>query len=145
LGIYSCIVNLVQAKTAIPIPKIVEWSSDSSNCVGSEYIIMEYAQGVRLLDKWEDLAGDIRVKITVSLYQILKEMVDLTFPAYGSIYHASDFSSEYWLDGERQWCIGPHCGAIYWDCAAGESRYYHAVKPNQGPCKNSVFTNKMHK
>ena len=67
LGIYSRIANLVQAKTAIPIPKVLEWANDSSNYVGSEYIIMEYARGVRLLDVWEDLVGGIRTKIIISL------------------------------------------------------------------------------
>jgi hypothetical protein len=37
----------------------------------------------------------------------------------------------------QRFCIGPHCGAMYWNCNVGESRYYHNTKPNQGPCKFS--------
>jgi hypothetical protein len=33
-----------------------------------------------------------------------------------------------------EYCIGPHCGAIYWNCNATQPRFYHYVKPNQGPC-----------
>ncbi|EDN03226.1 predicted protein [Histoplasma mississippiense (nom. inval.)] len=39
---------IVQAKTSIPIPPILDWSNDSTNSIGSEYIIMEHAAGVQL-------------------------------------------------------------------------------------------------
>jgi hypothetical protein len=34
---------LVQAKTSIPIPDILDWSGDASKAIGNEYIIMNYA------------------------------------------------------------------------------------------------------
>ncbi|RMD41183.1 hypothetical protein DV735_g3962, partial [Chaetothyriales sp. CBS 134920] len=30
-------------------------------------------------------------------------------------------------------CIGPHCGTQYWDCNAGEARFYGERPPNRGP------------
>lgn len=30
----------VQAKTSIPVPAILDWDNESSNSIGSEYIIM---------------------------------------------------------------------------------------------------------
>lgn len=51
-------------------------------------------------------------------------MVDITFPAYGSLYFADaplESASKKTLS--QGFCIGPHCRAMYWDCNVGESRY----------------------
>ncbi|GES64414.1 phosphotransferase enzyme family protein [Aspergillus terreus] len=61
-------------------------------------------------------------------------MVNLDFPAYGSLYHAENRApsrSQRALDNE--FCIGPHCGIRYWDCTGGEGRYYDDLEPNRGP------------
>jgi hypothetical protein len=37
-----------------------------------------------------------------------------------------------------------HCGAVYWNCNVGQPRYYHNVKPNQGPYKlHHVLSNQQ--
>jgi hypothetical protein len=77
---------LVQTNTNIPIPEILDWSDDASNAIGSEYIIMEHAAGVPLHQKWPTMANDQQVRCINAIYQMLKEMVDITFPAYGSLY-----------------------------------------------------------
>jgi hypothetical protein len=64
-------------------------------------------------------------------------MADLEFPALGSLYFEDkplDFSNRERLD----FCIGPDCGPRYWDCNAGEPRYYHNTKANLRPCALSV-------
>lgn len=38
----------VRRHTSIPVPRVLSWSSDSSNAVDAEYIIMEKAAGVPL-------------------------------------------------------------------------------------------------
>jgi hypothetical protein len=126
---------LVQAKTNIPIPKVLDWSDDRSNAIGSEYIIMEHASGIQLHEKWPDMAGDQQVRCIDAIYRKIKEMVDLEFPAYGSLYLVNgqlESSSRQSLD--EGFCIGPHCGTRYWDCNAAEPRYYHNTDPNHGPC-----------
>ena len=129
---------LVQTNTNIPIPEILDWSDDASNAIGSEYIIMEHAAGVPLHQKWPTMANDQQVRCINAIYQTLKEMVDITFPAYGSLYFTdAPLKSASKQTLNKGFCIGPHCGAIYWDCNVGESRYYHNTKPNQGPCKFS--------
>jgi hypothetical protein len=129
---------LVQANTSIPIPKILDWSDDASNAIGSEYIIMEHAAGVQLHQRWPDMSGDQQIRCIDAIYRKVKEMVDVKFPAYGSLYFVDaplKSASKQPLD--QKFCIGPHCGAMYWNCDVGESRYYHNTKPNQGPCKFS--------
>ncbi|KAE8151314.1 kinase-like domain-containing protein [Aspergillus avenaceus] len=127
------------SETKIPIPAILDWSNDAkstNNTIGSEYIIMEHAAGVSLHQKWPSMAGDQRVRCIDAIYRKMKEVVDLRFPAFGSVYFANylDLSGTYPLDEE--FCIGPHCGTRYWDCSVGERRYYHSVRPNQGPWGN---------
>ncbi|KAI9759312.1 MAG: hypothetical protein M4579_002441 [Chaenotheca gracillima] len=39
-------ISYLRSNSSIPIPKIIDWSDDPSNEVGSEYIIMEHAVGV---------------------------------------------------------------------------------------------------
>ncbi|KAI2794253.1 hypothetical protein POX_a00845 [Penicillium oxalicum] len=39
-------IQYLQQKTSIPIPKILDWSDDAVNSIGSEYIIMDHAAGI---------------------------------------------------------------------------------------------------
>jgi hypothetical protein len=128
--------GLVQANTDIPIPKILDWSDDASNAIGSEYIIMEHATGVQLHQKWPVMAVDQQISCIDAIYRKAKEMVDMNFSAYGSLYlNGSPLNTASKLPLNLEFSIGPHCGARYWDCNVGEARYYQKTKPNQGPCK----------
>lgn len=128
--------QLVETKTSIPIPKILDWSDDASNTIGSEYIIMEHAPGVCLSLKWPDMTEIQRAMVMKPIYQNLKEAANLEFSAYGSLYlantpHIKDSA----IPLDPNFCIGPNCETMYWDCEPTEPRYYHAVSRNQGPCK----------
>ena len=128
----------MQANTGIPIPKILDWSDDALNTIGSEYIIMEHAAGVQLHQKWPIMSGEQQIRCIDAIYRKVKEVVDMKFPAYGSLYFVdAPINSASELPLNQDFRIGPHCGARYWDCNVGESRYYHNAKPNQGPCKFS--------
>jgi hypothetical protein len=130
---------LVQANTSIPIPKILDWSDDASTAIGSEYIIMEHAAGVQLHQKWPVMAGDQQIGCIDAIYRKVKEMIDIEFSAYGSLYFVdTTLSPALKLPLNQEICIGPHCGPRYWNCNVGESRYYYNVRPNQGPCKFSL-------
>lgn len=60
--------QLVQTKTSIPIPKVLDWSDDASNTIGSEYIIMEHAPGVCLSLKWPDMTEIQRAMVMKPIY-----------------------------------------------------------------------------
>ncbi|OBT56584.1 hypothetical protein VE04_05637 [Pseudogymnoascus sp. 24MN13] len=131
-------IRYLQTNTSVPIPKILDWSDDPSNAIGSEYIIMERAAGTQLHQKWPTMAIGQKIRCIDAIYRKLKEVVGITFPAYGSIYFAdssldstSKPTSKRPLD--QDFSVGPHCSSRYWDCNVGESRYYHNTKPNQGP------------
>ncbi|KAI9682060.1 MAG: hypothetical protein M1817_000114 [Caeruleum heppii] len=126
----------VQSNTSVPIPKILDWSDDASNPIGTEYIIMEHAAGVQLQYRWPTMAGDQKIRFMRALYGKVKEVVNVDFPAYGSLYFAGTrFESASTLPWDHKFCIGPHCGTRYWDCGVGETRDYSSTKPNQGPWK----------
>ena len=62
--------------------------------------------------------------------------MDLEFPALGSLYFVDGF-----LDSDSKQPLDKkllhlaHCASRYWDCDAGEPRYYHNTKPNRGLCR----------
>ncbi|KAL3435831.1 hypothetical protein BDV09DRAFT_166825 [Aspergillus tetrazonus] len=104
-----------------------------NNTVGCEYIIMEHANGVPLHYQWHKMAGDQQVRCINAIYRAIKEVVDLEFPAYGSVYFDDTLDSAGKQSLGDGFCIGPHCGTRYWGCDAGEHRYYHYARKNYGP------------
>jgi hypothetical protein len=97
---------------------------------------MEYATGVQLHQRWPSMAGNQQVRCIEAIYHKVKEMVDIKFPAYGSLYFvdsALESASRRMLD--ERFCIGPHCGAAYWGSRFGKSRYYQSTNLNPGPCE----------
>ncbi|KAL3458409.1 kinase-like domain-containing protein [Aspergillus heterothallicus] len=74
----------------VPTPQVLAWSSDMTNPVQSEYIIMEEAPGVRLDDVWADLELENKVAIMKDVVSLEKKMSSVSFNQYGSLYYASD-------------------------------------------------------
>ncbi|KAI9694217.1 MAG: hypothetical protein M1820_009116 [Bogoriella megaspora] len=95
---------------------------------------MEHAAGVQLRQRWPTMPGDKQIRCIDSIYRKLKEIGDLEFPAYGSLYHVNNpVRSPSQIPLDKDFCVGAHCGARYWDCNTGEPRFYHNTRPNQGP------------
>ena len=126
----------MQNKTRIPIPRIIDWSDDASNAIGSEYIIMEHASGVCLASKWHEMTEVQRTLCMKPIYQKMKEAANLAFPAYGSIYRTdTPYIKGSTIPLDSDFCIGPSCDDLYWNCSPASPKYYHDIKPNRGPCK----------
>ncbi|KAH9862723.1 hypothetical protein J1614_010816 [Plenodomus biglobosus] len=95
---------------------------------------MEHASGIPLHERWPTMDVSDQIRCIEAICQKLKGIVDLNFPAYGSLYFAeTPYLPNSKVSLNRKFCIGPHCGAMYWNCNVGQPRYYHVVKPNQGP------------
>lgn len=125
----------VQSKTAVPIPKILDWSDDPFNDIGSEYIISEHAAGVQLHQRWPMMSGEQQIVCIQAISMNIQQMGAIDFSAYGSLYFAdAPLDPSQYISLDHGFCIGPHCGTRYWDCNVGETRYYGSVKPNRGPC-----------
>ena len=131
----------VQSYTNVPSPKILDWSDDPSNPIGCEYVITENAAGVQLHQKWPMMSGEQQITCIEAITRYIQQISAIDFTAYGSIYFAdSSFDLGSTLPIDQGFCIGPHCGAKYWDCNVGEARFYNLTKPNRGPCELSFPT-----
>lgn len=132
-------VSIVRELTDIPIPRVLSWSDDPSDSVGAEYIIMEHVSGVQLAQQWPEMTSLQRLECVQNLGYLMKQMNDLEFPAYGSIYFNDGLlrPSESVPLGTR-FCIGPNSGLRYFPCYPTDRRFYNRKAPNRGPCK-SIF------
>jgi len=63
---------MLQARSVlgIPVPKVLGYSADAANPVGSEYILMEEAKGIQLSSIWNDMDIEEQRKIVKSLVEI---------------------------------------------------------------------------
>ncbi|KAF2132816.1 hypothetical protein P153DRAFT_284030 [Dothidotthia symphoricarpi CBS 119687] len=123
----------VRSFTNIPIPKVLDWNDDATS-IGTEYIIMEHALGVQLHDKWSSMSPHQHMLCVKNIAFVMTEMAKLSFPVYGSLYFAdAPIDPKLKSDFVEGFCIGPHCGTQYWNCNAGEARFYEERSPNRGP------------
>jgi hypothetical protein len=109
----------------------MEYNFDPQNAVGCEYIIMQEARGVLLSDKWPLMTGPERVSCIAAIFQNMKQLQDLEFPGYGSIYNADKHllgSKKFEL--QSGFFLSQHCGNRYWDSGSADSK-----TPHRGPCK----------
>jgi aminoglycoside phosphotransferase (APT) family kinase protein len=74
----------------LPIPKVYVYSFTSKNEAETEYILMEYAEGVDLSQIWFDLKEDEIISLKDQLAKVESTMMSISFPAGGSIYYARD-------------------------------------------------------
>ncbi|KAL3420321.1 hypothetical protein PVAG01_08820 [Phlyctema vagabunda] len=94
---------------------------------------MEHAPGVQLHGLWPGMTSEQHMLTVKALARIIQSMATLPFPAYGSLYFADAPIDQKLKVPFGDFCIGPHCGLEFWDCTAGEARYYDERKPNRGP------------
>ncbi|KAF2452260.1 kinase-like domain-containing protein [Lineolata rhizophorae] len=120
--------------TNIPIPKVLDWNDDETNTTGTEYIIMEHASGVQLHGKWSSMSTHQHMLCVKSLATLVKEMMTLNFPAFGSIYFAdAPIEPAIKIRLAEGFCIGPHCGAPVWPCSPVELSLYGEKMSRRGP------------
>jgi predicted Ser/Thr protein kinase len=68
----------------VPIPRILAWSSTTSNRLGCEYIVMEKARGKELQEVWYIMGHAERKLITAKIVAIESLLFKIWFPASGS-------------------------------------------------------------
>lgn len=57
------------------------------------------------------MSVDDQIRCVEAICQKLKELADLSFPAYGSLYFANTpYLTVPKLSSNPEFCIGPHCG-----------------------------------
>ncbi|KAI9842361.1 MAG: hypothetical protein M1837_007281 [Sclerophora amabilis] len=100
---------------------------------------MEHVAGVRLDEKWEEMNVLQHMQCTKALSKFAKDMEQINFPAYGSLYFENAIDPGLRVDFADGYCIGPHCGSTYWNCSPGERELYGESNSNHGPCEKPDF------
>lgn len=129
----------------IPVPKILHYSADAENPVGSEFIIMEKIPGRPLGDQWFSLSEDQRLKVISEIVRIEVNLSKIDLPTYGSIYYKHDLlpnmSSTMIASAsdDKGLCIGPDVSLRWWykgreslDIQRGPRRF--SVPPSLPSC-----------
>jgi hypothetical protein len=133
--------EFLRQKVNIPVPRVYTWSSDKSNPVGVEYIIMEKVSGVVLGDIWWSLSGKERLRVITQLVQCETKMFQSPLPSYGSLYFNGSLPQDmthplkgrgYDDAASSSWCIGPVANMAFWHDGREN------LKVDRGPCKRPL-------
>ncbi|PIG79266.1 hypothetical protein AARAC_004131 [Aspergillus arachidicola] len=84
------VLEYVRIYTSIPAPRVFSWSSDDSNPVGAEYVIMEKATGVPLCEQWGKMAEIDKLELIRNLTKLEAQLAAIRFSAYGGLYRRAD-------------------------------------------------------
>ncbi|KAF9243407.1 kinase-like domain-containing protein [Melanogaster broomeanus] len=120
-------IDFLRRRLAFPIPRVLAWSSrvDSTE-VGAEFMLMEKASGSRLADAWLDISRHQRGKFARTLGQFERQLLQLDFTHYGSLYYKRDVPARLraptLLEGlppddelNSMFCIGPIAHRDFWE------------------------------
>lgn len=66
----AAVLQYLHDHTKVPVPALLAWNSDSTNPVGSEYIIMEKAAGCQLATKWREMDDYGHIQLIKNLCKI---------------------------------------------------------------------------
>ena len=131
--------STVNTHTQVPVPKVLAWSSDPSNPVGVEYIIMEKAPGVQLYKVWDDMSAADQFSLVLKLTKLDGQIAKIRFPASGSLYlrESMEDSDTYVnldpeIDPSEEFCIGPSCERGWYPKSMATSLQSNF---NRGPCR----------
>ncbi|KAK5075730.1 hypothetical protein LTR70_010042 [Exophiala xenobiotica] len=105
----------------VPVPAILDWSSQTTNEAGSEYIIMEKAEGQLLSGVWYQLGRDGKSAIIQQLVDLQVLLASKPFTAHGCLFYQGDISlnmscpREVPGDLNRRFTLGPLALPALWE------------------------------
>ena len=123
----------------VPIPKIFDWSSSTSNQVGSEYIVMERVQGRELAETWYTMTLKERMAVIEKIVDVERILFGVQFPASGSLFFKDSLNAGFKsvdmpennsLKDIGKFCVGPSTEYLWW------YQRRHELATNRGPCKH---------
>jgi hypothetical protein len=122
--------------TSIPVPDVLAWSSDPSNPVGAEYMILEKCPGRQLHTVWGELDELRRFELVKTIADFDGQLASIKFPVNGSLYlRAFGPENSVALDTPKGpqgvYCIGP----IFNDSWLRDTEPVKNKEMEAGPCK----------
>ena len=114
--------HYLRTKLQLPVPRVVAYSCDATNPVGSEYILMERITGVNLSTKWPTLAVEKKITILDCLAQLQSKLLAVEVASYGNLYFITDIGTSLReprmykeaSSDDDTYCIGPTTEKMFW-------------------------------
>ncbi|RPD53323.1 protein kinase subdomain-containing protein PKL CAK Fmp29 [Lentinus tigrinus ALCF2SS1-7] len=109
----------------VPTPEVYGYSPTPDNAAGTEYIFMQYIEGVSLADVLPGLDEGNIISILRQLVELELSLLMMRFPAVGSLYFAEDLANAAGspsgptkpgipLQTDKRFCIGPETSFPLW-------------------------------
>ena len=118
--------------SGLPIPEVYGYSPSPDNVAETEYIFMEFVEGIQLSNIWFDLEEEDIVSITRQFAELESKMMSVAFPAGGSLYYTRDLEK---VDGrpgipleDGRFCVGPDTRLPLWYGRRSQ------LNVDRGPC-----------
>lgn len=116
----------------LPVPKVLAYSPNQTNAVGTQYILLERLQRTPLSDQWFSMDTKSRVKVMRQIVDLERRFMSIEFPASGSLYHHRDLDgSQHYIPVSDDIVVGPTAQHEWW------YRERASLKVDRGPCKSS--------
>ncbi|EHK99663.1 putative Altered inheritance of mitochondria protein 9, mitochondrial [Glarea lozoyensis 74030] len=80
--------QLIRSKTSIPVPEILDFSTESSNIIGAPYMVMSFLPGQSLGHMWTDASGPTyletrRLRSLDTVAEAMSQLASLKFDKIG--------------------------------------------------------------
>lgn len=99
-------VSFIQAKTTIPVPKILAYDANLNNELGFEWILMEKVKGRPLHAVWHEISWLKKGLLIQKIADYMAQLSRLTFPTIGSLFSCQLSSHEDSKNGKQAFVIG---------------------------------------
>lgn len=116
----------------VPVPKVLAYSPNQTNAVGTEYMLLERLEGTPMSGQWFSMDTKTRVKLMRQIVDVERRFMSIHFPASGSLYHRRDLDSS------------QHCIPVLDDIVVGPTAQHEwwyqeraSLEVDRGPCKFS--------
>jgi hypothetical protein len=120
--------------SGLPIPDVYGYSPTSDSAAGTEYIFMEFVNGMNLSDIWfeQEIISVVR-----QLVELEAKMMSVCFPAGGSLYYSHYLERVVGRPGiplkDDRFCIGPDVRLSLWYGKRSQ------LDVDRGPCMSFSF------
>ncbi len=125
----------------LPTPEVYRYSPTPDNAAGTEYILMQFIEGISLADVlMSDLRAGNIIPIMRQLVELESKMMSMAFPAGGSLYFTEDLANiaggtsgttrpGIALKSDKRFCVGPETSLHLWFGRRSQ------LDVDRGPCR----------
>ncbi|KAF2672503.1 phosphotransferase enzyme family protein [Microthyrium microscopicum] len=119
--------DFARSVLGIPVPRVLAYCANTTNPVGSEYILMEIASGAQLSEVWDHMEIDDQAKVVESVTDVETKFLSISFAQSGALFYAKDMPNctPAEINGEvsqvvkddirRRFVLGPTVEREFWE------------------------------